>query len=86
MTDMNLSEAKDKLSQLVKETAETTQPITISVHGRRQAVLISTEEYESLMETINILKDTALVKKIRAAGQEIKMGQVVDFDEFKQDV
>lgn len=53
MTTINLSDAKDKLSQLVKETAETTGQVVISVNGRNQVVLISMEEYESLMETID---------------------------------
>ena len=62
MTSYNLSEAKDKLSFLVKETSETTRPVTISVNGRNQAVLISMDEYESLKETIEILRDQSLVK------------------------
>lgn len=80
----NLSEAKDKLSYLVKETSETTKPITISVNGRNQAVLISMEEYESLKETIEILKDQALVKKIAASMEDIKKGRVVAFTKIKK--
>ena len=85
MTTINLSEAKDKLSQLVKETAETTKPIVITVNGRRQVVLISSEEYDSLMETIEILKDQGLVKKIYSAMQDIKRGDLIDFDKIKRD-
>ena len=85
MTTIKLSEAKNKLSQLVKETAETTRPVMISVSGRNEAVLISTEEYDSLMETIEILKDQALVKKIARSMEDIKKGQVVDFDDIRKD-
>ena len=85
MTTIKLSEAKNKLSQLVKETAETTRPVMISVSGRNEAVLISTEEYDSLMETIEILKDQALVKKIGRSMEDIKKGQVVDFDDIRKD-
>lgn len=84
MTTINLSEAKDKLSQLVKETAETTQPLIISVHGRKEAVLLSLEEYDSLKETIEILKDQNLVKKIFASMREIKKGELANFDDLKQ--
>lgn len=85
MTNVNLSEAKDKLSQLVKDTAETTRQVVISVNGRNQAVLISMEEYESLMETIEILKDQALVKKIASSMEDIRKGRVVKFDEIRKD-
>lgn len=86
MTTVNLSDAKDKLSQLVKETAQTTEPILISVHGRREAVLMSMEEYDSLNETIEILKDQSLVKKIYASMQEIGKGELVRFDDIRRDV
>ncbi len=85
MTTVSLSEAKNKLSQLVKDTAESTSPITISVHGRKEVVMMSMEEYESLKETLEILKDQNLVKKIYASMQEIKKGEVVDFDDIRKD-
>ncbi len=85
MTTVNLSDAKDKLSQLVKETAETTGQVVISVNGRSQVVLISMDEYESLIETIDILKDQALVKKIAASMTDIQKGNVVDFKDIRKD-
>lgn len=85
MTTMNLSDAKDKLSKLVKETAETTRQVIITVNGRNQAVLISMEEYESLIETIDILKDQTLVKKIMASMGDIQKGHVVDFEDIRKD-
>ena len=85
MTTINLSEAKDKLSQLVKETAEATRQVVISVNGRNQAVLISMEEYESLKETIDILKDQTLVKKIISSMKDIQKGDVIDFEKLRKD-
>ncbi len=85
MTTINLSDAKNRLSKLVKEAAETTCQVVISVNGRNQAVLISMEEYESLMETINILRDQTLVKKIKTSMEEIQKGNVVDFDSIRKD-
>ncbi len=85
MTTISLAEAKNKLSQLVKETAETTRPITISVHGRKEVVMISLEEYDSLLETIEILKNQALLKKIQASMQEIAKGELSNFDDFKKE-
>ena len=85
MSTYNLSEAKDKLSYLVKETAETTKPVTISVNGRNQVVLISMEEYESLLETIEILKDQALVKKIAGSMEDMKKGKLVRFDDIRKE-
>ena len=86
MATVSLSEAKDKLSKLVKETAETTEPLMISVHGRKEVVVISMAEYTGLIETIEILKDQELLRKIQTGLQEAGKGQLVDFDSIKQDV
>ncbi len=85
MTTMNVSEAKDKLSQLVKDAAETTCQIVISVNGRKQAMLISVEEYESLKETIEILRDQGLMKKIAASMEDIRKNSGVDFDDIRKE-
>ena len=86
MTTISLSEAKDRLSKLVKETAETTEPFMISVHGRKEVVVISMEEYAGLMETIEILKDQDLVRKIQVGLREAGKGELVDFDSIKKDI
>ena len=85
MTTINLSDAKNRLSKLVKEAAETTCQVVISVNGRNQAVLISVDEYESLMETIDILKDQTLVKKIMASMEDIQKGNLIDFEAIRKD-
>ncbi len=84
-TTVSLTDAKNKLSKLVKDTAETTQQVVISVNGRKQVMLISMEEYESLMETIEILKDQTLVKKIISSMEDIQKGNVVDFDNIRRE-
>ena len=86
MTTIKLSEAKNKLSQIVKDTAETTEPVTIAVHGRKQVVLLSSEEYDSLKETLAVLSDQDLVKQIVGSMADIANGDVVNFDEIKEDV
>ena len=45
--EWQLQEAKNKLSQLVKE-AKKGHPQYITVHGRNTAVVISAQEYERL--------------------------------------
>ena len=85
MIIVSLSEAKNKLSRLVKDTAETTRQVVISVNGRNQAVLISMEEYESLMETIEILKDQMLVKKIASSMEDIQKKNILKFDRIRKD-
>ena len=84
MKKINLSEAKNRLSELVKETAETTEALTITVHGRKEVVLMSMEEYDSLMETIEIMQDKELMKRIAASMEEIKRGELIPWEKVKK--
>ncbi len=84
MKTINLSQAKDKLSELVKEVSETYEPVVIAVRNHKDAALISMDEYDSLMETIEILQDHELMKKIKASMEEIKRGEVIPYEKIKK--
>lgn len=60
-----ISEVKTKLPSLVKGVAERDDEIIITRNGRPAAVLLSTDEYEGLLETLDILSDPKLMAQIR---------------------
>ena len=57
--EWQLQEAKNKLSQLVKE-AKKGKPQYITVHGKNAAVLISAQEYERLKQPRSKLSSALL--------------------------
>lgn len=69
-----LSEAKARLSEIMREVVETRDMVTITKGGAAAGVLLSTAEYESLIETLEILSDpqlmTAMKQAERSAGKE----------------
>lgn len=54
MNILTASEARANLYRLLDQTAETHQPITIS-GKRNSAVLVSSEDWESIQETLYLL-------------------------------
>ena len=76
-----LSEAKAKLSELVKDVSETHEVITISKGGVPASVLMSVDEYESLVETLEILSDPDLMEAIRIGLEQEKDGKTVSLEE-----
>jgi len=77
-----LSEAKAKLSELVKDVSETEEVVVISKGGVPATVMMSVSEYESLIETLDILSDPELVENIKAALEEEKEGKFLTEEEF----
>ncbi|WP_419924958.1 type II toxin-antitoxin system Phd/YefM family antitoxin [Candidatus Poriferisocius sp.] len=75
-----LTEARSRLSEIVDEVESTGSTIEISRHGRPVAVVMGYEEYESLLETMNILADEATMDAIAEAERDIAAGDLVELD------
>ena len=75
-----LTEARSRLSEIVDEVTSTDSTIEISRHGRPAAVIISSEEYESLLETLNILADDATMAAIAEAERDVAAGELFELD------
>ncbi len=73
-----LTEARNRLSEIVDEVISTGADRVITKHGRPAAVLIGYEEYESLLETLNILSDPATMVAIAEAERDLAAGNLVD--------
>ena len=73
-----LTEARNHLSEIVDEVISTGSDRVISKHGRPAAVIIGYEEYESLLETLNILSDPATMAALAEAEQDLAAGSLVD--------
>ncbi len=64
MSTVPLTELRDKLSDFVEDVATTGSELIVTRHGRPIAVVIGYEEYESLVETLNILSDAETMRAI----------------------
>ena len=65
MTTVPLSEAKTHLARLLADVQRLGEGITITRSGRPAAVVLSVEEYDGLVETLDILADTKLMASVR---------------------
>lgn len=72
MKTLSLSEAKMKLSGLVKAVSSTDEEIIITKNGSPAAVLISPDEFESWKETIAVRSNTSLMSEIKKGLKSLK--------------
>ncbi len=73
-----LTEARNRLSEIVDEVVSTGSDLVITKHGRPAAVLIGYEEYEALLETLNILSDPEAMAALTEAERDLAAGDLVD--------
>ncbi|OHV03659.1 type II toxin-antitoxin system Phd/YefM family antitoxin [Mycobacterium talmoniae] len=86
MTTLPLAEVRANLSRLVDDAVRTHQRIEVTRQGRRAAVLLSAEDYDSIMETLDILGDPELMHELRAAEAEAEAGHVYPLDEVTEEM
>jgi prevent-host-death family protein len=81
MKTIPLSKAKAGFSKLIDDVGKTRSAYRITKGGEAEAALISMEEYESLVETIEILSDPDLMKQIKQSRLDIEKGRLVSHKE-----
>jgi prevent-host-death family protein len=78
-----LAEAKKSLSAIIKDVDEKFDRFTITKNGVDAAVILSSEEFEGLMETLDILSSKQEREAIARAKKQVKAGKTVSLKDFK---
>lgn len=86
MTTLPLAEVRANLSKLVDDAVRTHARVEVTRQGRRAAVILSAEDYDSIMETLAILSDQELMREVRAAEVEAERGEVFTIDQVTEEM
>jgi prevent-host-death family protein len=78
MSTQSLATVKAHFSQVIDEVAGTHERVTVTKNGSPVAVILAVDDYESLMETLEILSDPSAVAQIRQAESQMEEGEVYD--------
>lgn len=74
-TVLSLADAKAHLSELVGRVNSEHERVTVTVHGKPSAVLIATEDLESLEESLAVLSDPETMQRLAASEAELARGE-----------
>lgn len=86
MLTIPLAEARAQLSKLVDDAMRTHERIEITKNGRRAAVILSVDDYDSLIETLDILGDAEAMADIRQADADIAAGRLSTLEEVEAEM
>ncbi|PIP08636.1 MAG: hypothetical protein COX51_03435 [Syntrophobacteraceae bacterium CG23_combo_of_CG06-09_8_20_14_all_50_8] len=79
-----LAEAKKQLSAIVKDADEKFDRFAITRNGVSKAVLMSSDEYEGLLETLDILSSKEEREAIARAKAQVRKGKTVSLSHVKK--
>jgi antitoxin YefM len=75
MSTVPVTEMREKLSEVIDAVVSTGEEWVITRHGKPLAVVLSYDEYESLIETVNILSDHETMDAIREGMSDLTSGE-----------
>jgi antitoxin YefM len=83
MSTQSLASVKAHFSHVIDEVAGTHERVTVTRNGSPVAVILAVEDYESLVETLEILSDPKAMAEIRQAEAQMNDGEVYDEGEVR---
>lgn len=79
-TTISITEARKKFFKIVNEVSESGQYYTLTEKGKPKAVILSVEEFESWIETFEVMKEMPdLDKDIEKVRKDIKSGEYLNY-------
>lgn len=83
MTTLSLAEARANLSKLIDSAVTVHERFEVTRNGRRVAVLMSADDYDELLETLDILSHPDEVAALRRGLADLEAGELSSADEVR---
>ncbi len=80
------TEARKNFFKIIAEVQNPNTFYTLTIDGKPKAVLMSFNEYESILETVDFLSEPGALAELQKAEQEVKLGKVFDWDSVKNEL
>ena len=82
MTTMTVTEAKSKFLGLLRKSHDLGEVFSVTLNGEPYGIIMSQQDYEGMLETIDILQDKAYSKELLRRVKEADRGiNVISFKE-----
>lgn len=83
---VTLKTLRPRLPKIIDDIDSKMDRFIITKRGKPVALMMSVEDYESLLETIDILSDTRLMKKLKKAEEEIRKGGIKMLSDIEKEL
>jgi len=81
-----ITEGRKKLFKIAEEVQKPDTYYVFTIGGKPRVVVMSREEFESIMETIEIMSDPKIVKDLDEAEKDYKKGNYISWEETKKEL
>lgn len=75
-TTAPLTDARDRLSEIIDNVLAEDEDYVITKHGRPVAVVVNFDSYEAMRETLNIVADPEAMASLTEAEADLAEGEI----------
>ncbi len=83
---ISIRELRPNLSKVVDSIHKKFDRYVITKRGKPEVMMMSVDDYEGWIETLDIMSDPVLVKQIKKAEQDIKKGKVKSLEQIHKEL
>jgi prevent-host-death family protein len=84
MTTLSVADARANFSKLVEAATATHERFEVTRNGDRAVVVLSVDDYDALLETLDILGDSNELRAIQDGIRALESGESYSADEVRQ--
>jgi antitoxin YefM len=78
--ELTISEAREQLTSLPEQLDRHPGAVAVTRRGKPVLALLPWDVYESIVETLEIMGNEALMAELRQAMQEVSAGEAIDWE------
>lgn len=82
---ISITEGRKKLFKIAEEIQRPDTYYSFTVDGKPQVVLMSQDEFDSIIDTMDILSDSKLLNELKETEQAMDRGEYSTLDEIKKE-
>ena len=79
---ISVRELRKNLANVISDVKAHYERYVVSKRGKPEAVLMSMDDYEGWLETLEIMSDKEAMEDIRQAEKDFREGRFYDFEEI----
>jgi prevent-host-death family protein len=81
--ELTMVDARRELTKLPEKLEARPATVAVTRRGKPVLAIMTWEDYEAILETLEILSDEDAVEQLRRSIQEVKEGKTVSWEEAK---
>lgn len=83
MTTLSVADARAQFSRIVESAEVTHERFDVTRNGSRVAVLLGADDFDALVETLEILADSETMDSIREGLSDLREGRTASVEEVR---